>query len=101
MLQTENRTAKAGQWALVRLLEGGGLAAMVMRREGGGQGPSAPRATLALPCRKWVTRLRASSTMLATASGTRQAKDQIRSHTGWGTHPPNPQEHPPQRTCQP
>ena len=51
VLQTENRTAKAGQWALVRLLEGGGLAAMVMWREGGGQGPSAPRATLSLPGR--------------------------------------------------
>ena len=48
--------AKGGQWALERLTKDGGLAAMVMGREGGGQGPSAPRATLSLPGRNWVIR---------------------------------------------
>ncbi|VFV44857.1 Hypothetical predicted protein [Lynx pardinus] len=45
--------AKGGQWALERLTKDGGLAAMVMGREGGGQGPSAPRATLSLLGRNW------------------------------------------------
>lgn len=97
--------AKARQLALVRLMEDGGLAAMVM---GGGQGPSVLRATLALPGTNCITRLRASPTMLATASGphrpfasTARGRTKSEATQDWGLHLPNPQVHPPERTCPP